>query len=121
MSEEESRVEPRAIAPVEQYGEALLYDFSKFLTTLSLLALGGVLTLTESADQTDIKPFSIAMVLVLITLSGVLSVTAANNLVLARSGGEEPHKNLRRQVRIAMASLAVGTGVFLAMWWDKLN
>jgi hypothetical protein len=121
MNDEESRVDPRAIAPREQYGESLLYDFSKFLTTLSLLALGGVLTLTESADRADIKPFNIALILILITAAGILALTAANNLVIARASGDEPHKGLRLQVRIAMAALGMGTGVFLAMWWDKLT
>ena len=52
MTEEiESRVDPRDHAPAQHYGETLLYDLAKFLTTLSLLAIGGILSLTQAAAR----------------------------------------------------------------------
>lgn len=120
MSEDSEIWDPKAVAPDLRYGETLLYDFSKFLTTLSLLALGGVLTLTQTADRTDIKLFNIIFVLAAIALAGILSITTANALVDARAAGKEPHAALPKIMKAAMGLLGVGTGGFLMIWLDML-
>jgi hypothetical protein len=119
MIEDEGKlpVEP----PHDRYGEGLLYDYSKFITTLSLIALGGVLTLSEAAEPGDIKLHNLALVLGTITLSGVIALSTANALVGARATGQEPSAKLPRNIKISMALLSVGLGVFLAMWWDALR
>ena len=119
MSDEESPVDPKALAPVDRYAESLLYDFSKFLTTLSLLSLGGVLSLTQAANRADVKLFNIALVLGTISLAGVLALSTANGLVEARAAGSEPKPHLRRWIQGAMALLCIGMGGFIMMWWDN--
>ena len=108
------------VAPDHRYGETLLYDFAKFLTTLSLLALGGGLTLTQTADRADIKLFNIIFVLGSIALAGILSIVTANALVEARAAGGEPPAYLRRMIKVAIGFLGVGTGGFLMIWLDML-
>ena len=54
----ESKVNVRDHALDGHYGETLLYDFAKMLTSLSLLVLGGVLTLAGSQQAADI-PYSV--------------------------------------------------------------
>ena len=42
-------------------GASLHYDFTKYLTTLSLVALGGVLGLTEKIGSSLAKPLIVAL------------------------------------------------------------
>ena len=70
MNDESELADPRTVAPDLRYGETLLYDFSKFMTTLSLLALGGVLTLIQAADRADVPLVNILLVLGTIAAPG---------------------------------------------------
>lgn len=121
MIDEETRVEAKPRADVDTYGESLLYDFSKFLTTLSILALGGVLTLTQTVNRTDIKTFNIVASIIAISLAGTLAVTTANSIAHARASGQPVPGSLNRYIAAAMALLGMGVGVFLFMWMDTLN
>jgi hypothetical protein len=102
-------------------GEGLLYDLAKFLTTLSLLALGGVLTIADSADTNDIPLFNIALITIALSLAAVLSVATASSIAIARWSGQENKSNFARYVQATIALLGVGLGMFFFMWIDKLN
>lgn len=121
MSDESEIVDPKALAHDHRYGETLLYDFAKFLTTLSLLALGGALTLFQTADRGDIKLFNIILVFGAIAIAGILAIITANALVDARAAGKEPEPYLRKMIKAAMGFLGVGTGGFLMIWLDTLT
>ena len=121
MIDEETRADPKNAAPPDAYGETLLYDYAKHLTTLALLAIGGVLTVTGTADRTDVKPPVVAIVLGALALAGILAFSTANGLVAARSTGKEPPKGLPSLLKAATGFLGVGTGGFLMMWWDSLS
>jgi hypothetical protein len=120
MNDDSEILDPKGAPPDHRYGETLLYDFSKFLTTLSLFALGGALTLVQTADRTDIKLFNIIFVFGSIAIAGILSIITANALVDARAAGKEPHAQLPKIIKAAMGFLGVGTGGFLAIWLDML-
>ena len=119
MIDEESKLP--VDAGHDRYGEGLLYDFAKFMTTLSLLALGGGLTLTQAADRGDIKLFNILLALGSITLAGILSLSTANALVNARASSQDPSPRLPAMMKAAMAFLGIGTGSFLMIWLDTLT
>jgi hypothetical protein len=119
MSDEETKL-PIEVDP-QRYGETLLYDYSKFVTTLSLIALGGVLTLTQAAGPGELKPYNIGLVLGSIMIGGVLALSTANALVDARSSGKEPSKWLPGLIKASMAFIGIGLGAFLYMWWDALR
>jgi hypothetical protein len=121
MTDEETRADPKAVAPPDAYGETLLYDYAKHLTTLSLLAIGGVLTVTQTADRGDVKPPVIAIVLGALALAGILAFSTANGLVAARSTGKVPPPGLPTLLKAATGFLGMGTGGFLMMWWDSLS
>jgi hypothetical protein len=121
MTDDEGRADPKAHATPDTYGETLLYDYAKWMTTLALLALGGVLTITQTADLKDIKLFNIAVVLASITLAGILAFSTANGLVAARASGKEPPRGLPGLIKAATGFLGMGTGGFLMMWWDSLR
>lgn len=121
MEESESRVAPREQAPVDRYGEALLYDFAKFLISLSLLVLGAMLTLSQAARSGDLKLLNIVFVLVALSFAAVTSFAVANSLVDARSRAREPSPKLPAYLKIATGLLGIGIGGFLMLWVDTLS
>jgi hypothetical protein len=118
--QEDVRVTPRDHAGAEHYGETLLYDFAKFLTTLSLLVLGGMLTLSGTADAGDLKFFNIVFVSASVAFAGMLAFTIANSVVSARAIGKEPPAYLTKVLKGAMGLIGMGLGGFLMMWLDVL-
>ncbi len=102
-------------------GELLLYDHFKHLTTLSILALGGVLTVAQVADRQDIKSWLLVVVLALISLGGIASYSGAGEIVRARYTDTPRHKTLQVCRRAAPILLAMGVGMFLSMFVDTLN
>ena len=121
MIEEETSTDPKAHATPDTYGETLLYDYAKHVTTLSLLAIGGILTVTQTADPTDVKPPVVAIVLGAVVLAGMAAFITANGLVGARSTGKEPPPGLPTLLKAATGFLGMGLGGFLMMWWDSLT
>ena len=105
----------------QRYGESLLYDYSKFVTTLSLIALGGVLTLTQAAEPGELKPFNVGVVLGSISIGGIMALSTANALVNARASNKEPSRWLPFNLKAAMMFVGIGLGAFLYMWWDALR
>ena len=105
----------------ERYGESLLYDLGKFLTTLSLLAMGGVLTIADSADRADIKTGNLIMITVALAAAATLSASTAGSIAYGRYTGKPMPRFLHHYVQAAVGLLGVGLGMFVAMWIDKLN
>jgi hypothetical protein len=120
MIDDESQVDPRSVADTDHFDEALLYDFAKFLTTLALLALGGVLTLTQTAEAQLLKKPVVGFVLGAIALAGVTAVGAAATIAQGEGVKRKPRFTPLTQVRIATAFLGLGAGGFLMLWWKTL-
>ena len=121
MIEEDRPVPVDTSGDLARYGESLLYDYSKFMTTLSLIALGGVLSLTQASGDGELKPFNLGLAIGSIAAGGVFAISTADALVNARSAGETPSPRLRYQIKASMALIAIGVGVFLKLWWDTLR
>jgi hypothetical protein len=122
MSDDEGRrIDPRERSDSERYGETMLYDFAKFITTLSLLLLGGMLTLSAAARQGDLKLFNLMFVTVAIAVAGMTAFITANSLVDARATGREPSAHLPKLMKFATGIIGVGLGGFLMMWLDSLS
>ena len=119
--DDEGKFDPRDHAEIDRYGESLLYDFAKFLTTLSILAIGGVLTITETADRADNKTANIAIVTIALSLAALSAVSTANAIAQARYTGKDVPNNLHYFLGATTALLGMGLGMFLFMWIDKLN
>ena len=120
MIEEDTKIEPREHAPADQYGEALFYDLGKFLTTLSLLTIGGVLTIADS-DRVQVKPTGIAIIAIVLSLAAVVAASIPTGIAQARLKGVAINTNLSRMLSISMALLGLGVGMFLYTWIAKLN
>jgi hypothetical protein len=119
MIDEESRLPIET--PEDRYSEGLLYDYSKFISTLSLLVLGGVLSLSQAAGASDLPRWKMGFVIGAIAIGGVFAFATANALVDARAGAREPSKRLRLQTKAATAAIAIGLGAFLQMWWTTIR
>jgi hypothetical protein len=117
VSEEEG-----GLTPVQGNGGDLLqYDFFKHLTSLSILALGGVLVLAKEADKADVHPVMIIIVLVLISAAGICGFSGANEIVRTRNS-ETPQMSFLKFYRVASpALLAMGVGMFLTLYADSLT
>ena len=104
-----------------RYGESLHYDLAKFLTTLSLITVGGILSLTEAAAEGVYRPSWLLLVLASVALGGVLSFGVAFSLADARSANREPSRWLPLALQGATTLFGLGTGGFVWMWWSALT
>ncbi|HYI42359.1 MAG TPA: hypothetical protein VD768_01895 [Sphingomicrobium sp.] len=100
--------------------ELLLYDFFKFLTSMSLLTLGGMLAISQSVDRGDIAPFALIVVLLIISGGGISSFVGAGEIVKQRYTGS-PSRSLEFHRKAAPSMLAIGIGMFLGVYVDTLT
>lgn len=122
MSDElESRVDVREHAPGGHYGETLLYDFAKTLTSLSLIVLGGVLSLAGTQQAADIPFFSLVLTSGSIAMAGMLALSTVFAIVEARAKNREPTTRLLLMIKAANFLLGVGVGGFMIIWLESLK
>ena len=106
-------------APYRQ-GDLVLYDYFKHLTTLSLLILGGVLTLSQTDEGAEMKLPTLLMVVGVVTLAGVVSFTGSGEIARAHFHGEPP-KRVDLYRKAAPAILSLGVGMFLFLFGKALG
>ena len=99
---------------------AMLYDWFKHLTTLSILALGGVLSLAQSGDA-DLKKATLVAVVLLIGSAGIAAFTAAEKIMGAVAGGQSLPASVGWLQKVAPALLGMGVGAFLYVFLQALN
>ena len=122
MSDElESKVDVRDNAPDKRYGETLLYDFAKTLTSLSLIVLGGVLSLAGTQRAAEIPLFSLALTSGSIAMAGMLALSTVFAIVEARIKQREPPTYLPKLIKAANFLLGVGVGGFMIIWLESLK
>ncbi len=118
MSEDDEGNLLASEAPHRQ-GDLVLYDYFKHLTTLSLLILGGILTLSQTDRGAGMKLQTVLMVIGVVTLAGVVSFTASGEIARAHFHGEEP-KRVDLYRKVAPAILCLGVGMFLFLFGKAL-
>ena len=101
--------------------ELLLYDFFKYLTSLVLLTLGGLLIVMKGFDPNDVKPAIVLIDIIVISTAGIAAFSGASEIVRGRYLGNPLRPSLKFLARAAPALLALGIGLFLAMFMDSLN
>ena len=120
MIDDESKADPHD-APDARYGETMLYDLGKFLTSLSLLAIGGVLTIADSSHGAPIKPVTLIMVTCVLFAAVTLSASTASSIAVYRYQGREPRGNLHYYLLATVGLLGMGLGMFTFMWVHKIT
>lgn len=101
-------------------GDLVLYDYFKHLTTLSLLILGGILTLSQTAQGAEMKLRTVLMVVAVVTLAGVVSFSACGEIARAHFHGEAP-KRVDLYRKVAPVILMLGVGMFLFLFGKALG
>jgi hypothetical protein len=105
---------------MDDHGLSLLYDWFKHLTSLSLLTIGGVLSLTQGAEGAGIKKALLVIVLVFVGICGLLSFSCAGEVVRARADGTVLPRYVQHLRAVASMSLAIGVGAFTYIFLGTL-
>ena len=98
----------------------LLYDYSKHLLSLALLGLGGIVSLSQSAQGKHIPGAVVAMVLAALAASGFCSLTCSANILRARRLDRPLDRSAWTIIQLAMMFLGIGVGGFLVIWIKAL-
>jgi hypothetical protein len=104
----------------ERGDEALVYDFFKHMTSLSLITLGGVLTLSQSKDQ-EIDRVPLLMILAFVATSGISAFMGVDEIVKARVAGTGIPKRVEFLRKISPMAFALGVGAFLYAFVNTLD
>ena len=101
--------------------DLLLYDYSKHLLSLSLISIGGVLSLAQSSVGQGIAPRSIGIIILILAASGVAALSCTAAVLRARKHGAPSTKSASYLHQAAMAFLGMGFGFFLASWLGAMS
>ena len=93
--------------------ENISYDFFKNMTSLSMLALGGVLTLSEKVFTDEIETWQMFLCAGFFAASGVVALQCQADIVQIARRKKNPTMWLRAGHRLAPGLLGGGVGVFL--------
>ncbi|MBB3032672.1 hypothetical protein [Alteriqipengyuania lutimaris] len=90
-----------------------LFDFFKHLTTLSLITLGGVLSI---GSQTDIviEPLPMAIVVAFLALGGAAAYSGMLEIVEAEGRQEHRPKRIAFYKSVSSTGFGLGIGAFLS-------
>jgi hypothetical protein len=101
-------------APQVRQGDLVLYDYFKHLTTLSLLVLGGILTISQTEKGALMKAPGVMIVAGVVVLAGVISFSGSGEIARAHFHGDRPKRvDLFRKAAPVILSLGVGMFLFL--------
>ena len=104
------------LAEFEQIdAENLSYDYFKNLTSLSVLTLGGVLTLSEKVFADQIDPWQMFVAGGLVAAGGIVALQCQADIVQVSRGKKAPTTWLRFGHRLAPALFGGGIGAFMAI------
>lgn len=99
--------------------DSMIYDWFKHLTSLSLLALGGALSLSQLPDV-EVKKGSLTMVVLLLAAAGIAAFGGADQLVRATADGKPIPRQVHWMRTIATLLLGFGLGAFLSVFMESL-
>ena len=97
----------------------LVYDYFKHMTSLSLVALGGVLTISQIPDAQP-KPVSLGVVVVLLAAGGMSGFAGMDEVVTARFDGKDASKRITLYRKLCAGMFGMGVGGFLAMFFNAV-
>ena len=110
-----------SLEPPRRFRDAddLVYDYFKHMTSLSLIALGGVLTISQMPDV-EPKPFSLVTVVVLLAAGGISGFAGMDEVVKARFDGKDASKRITLYRKLCPATFGMGVGAFLTMFFNAI-
>lgn len=105
--------------PVTHDGQAIMYDYLKYLTTLCLFSLGGVAALADKV--TGRSAVSVVIAITVIGLAAFSSFVASGMIAEARFTGKPIKGNLDLYRRASPFLLSIGLGMFLYLFVRSLK
>jgi hypothetical protein len=101
--------------------ELLLYDYFKHISSLVLITLGGLLIVMKDFGPKDVRPAALLITFLFVSSSGIVAFSGTQEIVRARATGKPTRRWLNLSRIAAPNLLAVGLGVFLAMFYHRLT
>jgi hypothetical protein len=101
-------------------GDSYLYDFFKYLTSVSLVSLGAIFTFVEMDKIKGVSDFAIGAAVAVLGLAAFLSFIGAEQLVSAKSAGREIEPNVYRLRKLAPRAYLLGLGILAFVCGDVL-
>ena len=98
---------------------ALYYDYFKWITTLSLVGIGGVFSLVTQS-KFGFKPLDLFIVLGFLALAAVTGLTGVDTQIALSREPKKLAKKSKLLKSVAMFALGAGAGYFIIMFSDKL-
>lgn len=92
---------------------ALAYDYFKSMTSLSVAALGGMLTLGGTVFGARLASWQMGAAALALAVSGMLALQAQTDIVQQSQGVKPPLNSSRAALRLVPAFFGVGLGLFL--------
>jgi hypothetical protein len=100
-------------------GRALYYDYFKWITTLSLVAIGGVFSLVTQSKLV-FKPLDLFIALGFLALAAVTGLTGVEAQIALSREPQKLAKKSKFLKSVAMFALGAGAGYFIIMFSDRL-
>lgn len=100
--------------------EILLYDYSKHLLSLTLLGIGGIISIAQSPQGQKIPGLIISLVIGSLAISGSFSLSCTATILRAREQDTPVPRAAWLYSRGGMLFLGVGVGGFLSIWIKAL-
>lgn len=97
----------------------LLYDWFKHMTTLSLITLGGLLSILQ-AGKADVRLGFLEAIIVLIAVGGIIGFNGQSRILKAELANEPLPSMLRWFRTIAVWSYGLGVGLFLSLFVESI-
>ena len=106
----------------ETDADSYLYDFFKFLTSLSVLTLAAIFTVSQlHGAMQRVGKLSFGFILACVAVAGMLSFMGASELVRTKLGGKPGWSKIEFFRKAAPLAYALGVGGFLMMFVDVLR
>jgi hypothetical protein len=101
--------------------DLLLYDYFKHISSLVLITLGGLLLVLKDFSPKDLRPSFVLITFLAVSASGVVAFSGTQGIVRGKVTGKRSNRWLVFARIAAPNLLAVGLGVFLAMFYHRLT
>ena len=102
-------------------GALLRYDYFKFLTSLSIFSLGGVLALADRVPSEGRGKALLIAALAVVGLAGILAFTVVGEIVRSRTEGVPARASAIKWSGAAPMVLSVGLGMFVYLFVKSLG
>lgn len=95
-------------ASVDHDGDGYLYDFFKYLTSLSLISFGGLFTFLQTKQAAGVPDLAKAAAAALLGMAALLAFVGAQRLVGAKAAAEPIGKDVRQLRQVASYTFLFG-------------